>query len=342
MNDSGTHDPKLKGGKKFNKDKTVTLILVISILSVSAIIGWLVYKPKLSDFSPANITLSGPDLEFKFAIGGDGSKGEYRMAEPMGVDIAENGDIYVADTLNSMVKVFDRDGKFKNSFGGKNLFYLPSDLAVNNDSVFVVDGKNSRIQVFDLNGKFKKTFAGPETGKKIGAWIPAAITLDGKGAIYATDIFYHRVIVFDKNGQIKNHFGAPGNGKGQLSYPNGIAVDKTGNVYVADSNNGRIQVFDAGGKFINTLNNNKESSFLNMPRGIAFGQKNYLYIAETFSHRLAIPEVDNDRIDNTITVGNRGVGNGEMNFPNDVALKQNILAVADRANNRILVYSVDE
>ena len=342
MNNPSIQDPKLKSSKKLNKDNTVTLILVIAILVVSAVIGWLVYKPKLSDFSPKNIIISGPDLEFKFAIGGDSSKTETRMSGPMGVDIADNGDIYVADTLNSLVKVFDREGKFNNSFGGKNLFYLPSDLVVSGGSVYVVDGKNSRIQVFDLNGKFRKTFAGPEIGKKIGAWIPAAITINSKGDIYATDIFYHRVIVFDKDGQIKNHFGAPGNGRGQLSYPNGIALDKAGNVYVADSNNGRIQVFDAGGKFINTLNKNDEKVLFSMPRGIAFGRKNYLYVAETFMHRLAIPEVNKDRVDNTITVGNRGVGNGEMNFPNDVAIKQNILAVADRANNRILVYSVDE
>lgn len=116
----------------------------------------------------------------------------------MGVDITDNGDIYVTDTLNSLIKVFDRSGKFKTSFGGKNLIYLPSDLIVSSNSVYVVDGKNSRIQVFDLTGNFIKTFVGPEIGKKIGAWIPAAIAINSDGDIYAADVFYHRVIVFDR------------------------------------------------------------------------------------------------------------------------------------------------
>lgn len=80
MNNPGTRDPKLNSRRKFNKGNIVTLLLVIAILVFSAVIGWLVYKPKLSDFSPANLTFSGPDLEFKFAIGGDGSETEYRMS----------------------------------------------------------------------------------------------------------------------------------------------------------------------------------------------------------------------------------------------------------------------
>lgn len=99
-------------------------------------------------------------------------------------------------------------------------------------------------------------------------------------------------------------------------------------------------MFDAQGKFINTFNHGE--SFFNMPRGMTFGQKKYLYLTETFTHRLVILEVNKDRFDNQVNIGTRGTGDGEMNFPNDVALKQNILAVADRANNRILVYSVDE
>lgn len=326
---------------KFSKSNLVTVILIIAILAVSLGLAWLVYQPRLSDLVPAALTFSGPVPEFRFAIGGNGSKAEKLLSEPMGVDIGENGDIYVTDTLNSQVKIFDRGGKFKSAFGSAKLFYLPSDLAVSSDSIYVADGKNSRIQVFDLNGKFRKTFAGPEVGKKIGAWIPAAIALGSNGDLYATDIFYHRVIVFDKNGKIRLHFGSPGSGKGQFSYPNGVAIDKTGLIYVADSNNGRIQVFGAAGKYINTLGSGDPSSF-SMPRGMAFGRKNYLYLTEAFLHNLVILEVKQDRILNKLTAGARGTGDGEMNFPNDVAIRQNTLAVADRANNRVLVYRVSE
>ncbi len=329
-------------GKKTNRQKLLTAALLTGILLVCLFIGWLIYNRK----DVVNQVAQGvfmPDINFRFAIGGEGSKGEYLLSEPMGVDIADNGDIYVVDTLNSAVKVFDRDGNFKIKFGGKNNLYLPTDAAVTGDSVFIADPRNSRIQVFNLNGRFKTSIAGSEIGKKIGAWMPAAITITANGDIYTADIFYQRAVIIDKNGKIKNYFGVPGSGQGgQLMYPNGIAVDRAGNVYVADSNNNRIQVFDANGKFLNTLTQNGKPLSLGMPRGMAFGAKNFLYVAETFTHRLRVLEVNRDSFDNTMTVGSRGVGYGEMNFPNDVAVKKNMLCIADRANNRILVYSLNE
>ncbi len=325
-----------------NRQRLLTWVLSISLVLVCFLIGWLLYKQTNKAAFSVSSKRSMPDIQFEFAIGGEGSQGEYRLSEPMGVDIADNGDIYVADTLNSTVKVFDRKGTFKFSFGGKDLFYLPADLAVSNDRVFVVDGKNSRIQVFDLNGNFIRTFAGPEVGQKIGAWIPSAISVTVDGYVYATDIFYHRVIVFNKEGDIKNHFGFPGSGRGQMLYPNGLAVHRSGLIYVSDSNNGRIEVFGPGGKHINTLTTGGQQLHFNLPRGIAFGRKNFLYVADAFTHGIIVLDVQKDVFADSMVLGKRGVGDGEMNFPNDVAIKQNTLCVADRANNRILVYSVDE
>ncbi|MDA8235618.1 MAG: 6-bladed beta-propeller [Clostridia bacterium] len=321
--------------------RLLSVFLIVAIISGSLIIGWLIYNQRDEDAGvfPAGI-LEMPEAEFKFAIGGDGSKPDSVMSEPLGVDIADNGDIYVADTLNNRIKVFNKYGEFKLNFGDKNHVYLPSDLVIRDENVFVVDGKNSRIQIFELKGKFVKTFAGPEIGKKIGAWIPSAITISEMGDIYVTDVFFHRVIVFDNKGNIKRYFGLPGNGQGQLMYPNGIAVNDYGYVYVADSNNGRIQVFDEKGKFVNTLSINDQTQKIVMPRGIYLSRQGLLYVADTFMHRISVFDVDKDVVTDTITFGSRGTGNDQMNFPNDISIRNNVLVIADRANNRVLVYNI--
>ncbi len=321
------------------KQKALTVVLVTAIIIGCVLIGWLLKTKKT--FSVANPDLpfdTTPSFEFKNAIGGDGSKDPYRMSEPMGVDIGSDDNIYVADTLDSVIKVFDSDGKYITTFG-KGQMYMPTDVKVFGRQVFVVDGKNSRIQLFDMNGKFLKTFAGPEIGKKIGAWIPVALDISKSGRVYVTDVFYQRVVVFDKNGQVVKRFGVPGSGKGQLLYPNGIAVDEGRKiVYVADSNNGRVEVFDTNGKCLGTLTTGNQSLGQEMPRGMTLAGK-WLIVSETFGHHLGLYMVDKAKASAAEQLGTRGVGDAEMNFPNDVAFNNGMLCIADRANNRILVYS---
>ena len=313
---------------------------LVVLIVVGCLIIWQMYDMP-TGILPTNLLRLMPDVEFQFAIGGEGTTGNNKLSEPLAVDISDdNGDIFVADTLNNVIKAFDKTGQFKFSFGNKNLTYLPSDIAVSGQKVFVVDSKHSRIQVFALNGTFEKSFAGPEIGKKIGAWIPSAIFAADNGDIYATDIFYQRVIVFDKTGQVKNCFGVPGSGNDQLLYPNGITVDSTGQIYVSDSNNNRIQVFDRQGKFLDVLKNGDQPLSFSMPRGIALSRDNLLYVTETFGHNLRILKLGANGIKSTAVVGERGVGADEMNFPNDLSIKRSSLCIADRANNRILVYRV--
>ncbi len=327
---------------RLSKHNLFNIMLVVIIgLILYGIIKYIPTKTFENVFKiPVFAKLDQEPLEFKFAIGGEGSTADYQLAEPMGVDIADNGDIFVADTSDNLIKVFDQNGKFKVSFGKKDLFYLPADLAVNKTEVMVVDSRNSRIQVFDLNGKFLRTFAGPELGKKIGAWIPQSIHIALTGEIYVSDVFYHRVIVFDQSGAVKKQLGVPGTGSGQLMYPNGIVVNKAGELYVSDSNNGRIQIFDASGKFLNTLSNKDQPVGFSMPRGLALDAEGNIYVVETFGHALRTMEVKKDQLVDTRLIGTRGVGDGEMNFPNDFAVRGEMLCIADRANNRILVYQI--
>lgn len=285
-----------------------------------------------------------PSVNYQFAIGGAGNAS---LAEPMGVDIAENGDIYVADTADGLVKVFDRSGKFLRQISGDGRLNLPTDLAVRGSNLYVVDSRRSRIDIFGLDGKFRRCLAGPELGEKIGAWIPTALSIAQNGEIYTTDVFYQRVLVFDPTGRFKRQFGLPGTGRGQLSYPNGVAVSPWGLVYVSDSNNNRIQVYTSAGKLIDTLKLDNQPIGLAMPRGIAAVDQDRLWVIETFAPAIRLIRVRTEDqpsavVERTQQYGVRGAGDGQMNFPNDVAIRGNVLCVADRANNRVLVFEVSE
>lgn len=72
---------------------------------------------------------------------------------PAGVAVDEAGSVYVADTLNHRVQVFNTEGRFLCRWGtqgsGDGQFDVPAGLAVDwAGHVYVCDRSNNRVQVF--------------------------------------------------------------------------------------------------------------------------------------------------------------------------------------------------
>src|SRR4029079_10309806 len=79
----------------------------------------------------------------------------------------------------------------------------------------------------------------------------------------------------------------------QFSSPRGLAFAPDGTFYVADSRNHRIQHFNADGKMINTWGSFADVSagdapggMLNEPWGVAVGPDGFLYVSDTWNHRI--------------------------------------------------------
>ncbi len=69
-----------------------------------------------------------------------------------------DGNLFVSDTLNNRVQVFDADGKFIRAFGkagdGPGYFARPKGIAVDSDGhVWVADAVQDRVQVFTPEGQ---------------------------------------------------------------------------------------------------------------------------------------------------------------------------------------------
>ena len=82
----------------------------------------------------------------------------------MALDISSQGEVFVLDTINSAIKVFDLNGSFIRKFGSQgNLdgqFSLQSFSLSLDDSgnVFLADRGNKRISVFSSAGNFLYKF----------------------------------------------------------------------------------------------------------------------------------------------------------------------------------------
>ncbi|OLS37843.1 6-bladed beta-propeller [Bacillus sp. MRMR6] len=262
------------------------------------------------------------------------------LDKPM--DVAKIGEfIYVSDTNNKRVQVFDLAGtsifKFGKEGEGEGEFKFPYGIAGDEKgNVYVADLYNGNISIFDSKGKFIEYFKEMEETKAIKA--PGAIRIVEE-KIYVTDIEKNKIFVFNLKGEKLNEFGQAGLENGQLRAPNAIAVDKDGNIYVSDTGNQRIQIFDKDGQFVRAINGSKDgvgSSTLVNPRGIAVDTRGIVYIVNNLSHFVYGFDKNGEKV---FEFGGMGDQNEQFYLPNGLVIDENDqIYITDTLNQRVVVY----
>lgn len=181
----------------------------------------------------------------KAGVAGDGPD---EFSQPIGLAIAPNGDIFVADGhgmpgSNARVVKFSKDGKFIKTWGQKGtgpgeFDGLHAIVFDNKGRLLVGDRGNARIEIFDQDGKFITEW------KQFGR--PSGIYIDKKDNIYVADAdsnakshpgWLRGIRVGSmKDGLVKYFIPDPNadpNFAGS-SAAEGVAADAQGNIYGAE------------------------------------------------------------------------------------------------------------
>ncbi len=294
-------------------------------------------------------------IEFLFAVYGPGRGALPSLNKPMSVATDSENNIYVSDSGNNRIVVFNRRGEYMFEFGtrgvahpragekadwspGKFNYPYGIDIDEQTGNIFVADLVNKRIQVFDNQGKFIDWFPKEPYGGTADDIFPLAMDVSG-GNVYIANPF--NIVIFTTEGKFVKDFGMPGDGDGQFDRPNGIAAGKDGTIYVSDSNNLRLQALDPNGKVkwvygkvVNAFDNfNKQPQEFELPRNIAIGPDDNIYVVDSFDFNIKVISPKGKLL---AEMGRRGVEDGTFNFPNGITVTQDkILYVADKGNDRV-------
>ena len=170
--------------------------------------------------------------------------GQLQFSYPVGIAVQPiTGQIFVADSGNNRIQVFNNDLSFAHTITHGKQFDHPYDVSLDNvGHLYVAVWSFDCITKLTSTGRYITSFGSPGTnpGKLCR---PFSLTVSND-LVYVSEACNHRLSIFDTKGKFLHCFGKEGSGKGELDYPLGITIDVFGiNLYVSDTRNNRVVIF---------------------------------------------------------------------------------------------------
>ena len=242
-----------------------------------------------------------------------------------------NNEVFVTDSVNHRVQVFDLNGAFLRKWGsygtGDGQFKNPRGIYIYDGEVFVTETTNNRIQVFDLNGVFIRKWGSHGTGD--GQFVGPYCVQIFNDEVFVSDSINHRIQVFSLNGSFLRKWGTQGNSDGQFQFPAAVFIFEN-EVFVGDSNTHGIQVFGLDGIFKRKFGANVVSAPSSM-----FILGDDIYVIDYTLHCIHVFSKDGvikQRI------GSYGDVDGFFRYPTAIYIYEENVFVVDRGNNRVQIF----
>jgi DNA-binding beta-propeller fold protein YncE len=267
------------------------------------------------------------------------------LNQPAGIAIDEAGLVYVADTINSRIVVFNSLGDITAIFGkpGQGLGELKAPMAVTLDpkrkKVYVADSSNYRIQVFQTDGEFVLSIdLNQDIGEREKKVRPIGIAVNREGNIYVSDADNNYIRVYSSEGKFLFKFGGFGSEDGQFCIPVGLFIDQQDKIYAVDMNNSRVQVFDKQGNFLFKIGQpgDTKGSFAK-PKDVCVDEKGYIYVSDGGNLVVQVFDKQGNFVD---LIGAQKDVDLQFASPFGLATRDGRLYITDRWRNSIRVYEI--
>lgn len=255
-----------------------------------------------------------------------------QLKKPTALAVGPRGEVYIADSGNHRITVIEEDGRYTLSFGGpgSGIAELQDPVSIDvapNGHVYVADKSRREVIVYNSGGGYLFTISGDQRKD----FLPLSVNVDSKSNAYIFDAGSRKFEIYNSGGKKTGDYTA----KQLKSFTGILAADidfdnKT--IYgVASELPGFLRF---SGNSAKTL---RHGALVN-PRGIAYNRsRKIVYISDRSNDKVFLFSGIGDYLGE---FGGSGDGFGEFSYPAGLAYdERGKLYVADRDNNRVVIYS---
>lgn len=251
----------------------------------------------------------------------DGKGNQALMKFPIGIELAPDGSIYVADHQNHAIRKIAPDGTLVTVAGAPDRpglvngnsataqFKAPYGVKLDKTgTLWICDTENGVIRKLSTDGQVS-TFAGSTPGYADGKlaeakfYMPSYLNFDQNGNIYVADKHNHCIRKITSDGVVTTFAGTPTKsgyrdgepGQAMFNQPCNIQIDKLGNLYVNDLWNHCIRLVYPDG-YVTTLAGKGgtegyeegagENALFKHPQGCTLDKDENLFVTDSANQRI--------------------------------------------------------
>ncbi len=181
------------------------------------------------------------------------------FSHPQAIALSADGRVYIVDSGNNRIQIFDKRGQFLRTIGGfgfeADQFDNPTDIWTRSlINIYISDYNNRRIQRYDRRLNFISSLTNDEADDPDVQFEEVrSCALNSNNDLFILDRGENKIIKINRRGEKERSFGTYESGDGELREPQQIDILKNQFLLVSDAGAKSVFVFDFFGNFIRRI-----------------------------------------------------------------------------------------